>query len=64
MYSFNLKIKENPCSPLNIELKSHLTLQNTEFLYMFLKNISSMNSSMKKSYCLRNKSQLNATFYL
>lgn len=64
MYLFSSKIKENPCSPFTIELKSHLTAEYGIFIYVF-KNISFMNSSMKKFYYFRNKkSQLNTMFYL
>lgn len=39
MYLFSSKIKENRCSPITIELRSHLTQENMEFMYTFLKNI-------------------------
>lgn len=37
MYLFNSKIKENPCSPLTIELKSHLAAEYRFFIYVFKK---------------------------
>lgn len=37
MYFFSSKIKENPCSPLTIELKSHLTTEYGIFIHVFKK---------------------------
>lgn len=37
MYLFSSKIKENPCSPLTIELKSHLLAEYGIVIYVFKK---------------------------